>query len=102
MMHANSCSCDLLSSVRHVPSSGVPPARTLGDDSTTRRSLMLEPTLAEKARHGGLKAKRKMLFEEYRWSPRNTRLALAKRLVRPAHQGDHGAVVSSEEVIGAT
>jgi hypothetical protein len=37
---------------------------------------MLEPTPAEKARREGLKAKRKMLFEEYLKSPLNTRLAL--------------------------
>jgi hypothetical protein len=37
---------------------------------------MLEPILAEKARREGLKAKRKLLFEEYLKSPRNTRLAL--------------------------
>ena len=30
---------------------------------------MLEPILAEKARREGLKAKRKMLFEEYLKSP---------------------------------
>jgi hypothetical protein len=42
---------------------------------------MLEPTLAEKARHEGLKAKRKMLFEEYLKSPRNTRLALEIKLI---------------------
>ncbi len=36
---------------------------------------MLEPTLAENARREGMKAKRKMLFEEYLKSPRNTRLA---------------------------
>jgi hypothetical protein len=36
---------------------------------------MLEPTIVEKARREGLKAKRKMLFEEYLKSPRNTRLA---------------------------
>ena len=42
---------------------------------------MLEPTLAEKARREGLKAKRKMLFEEYLKSPRNTRLALEIKLI---------------------
>jgi hypothetical protein len=42
---------------------------------------MLEPTIAEKARREGLKAKRKMLFEEYLKSPRNTRLALEIKLI---------------------
>jgi hypothetical protein len=42
---------------------------------------MLEPTLVEKARREGLKAKRKMLFEEYLKSPRNTRLALEIKLI---------------------
>jgi hypothetical protein len=37
---------------------------------------MLEPTLVEKARREGLKAKREMLFAEYLKSPSNTRLAL--------------------------
>jgi hypothetical protein len=42
---------------------------------------MLEPTLVEKARREGLKAKRKMLFEEYLKSPLNTRLALEIKLI---------------------
>ena len=42
---------------------------------------MLEPTPAEKAMREGLKAKRKMLFEEYLESPRNTRLALEIKLI---------------------
>ena len=42
---------------------------------------MLEPTIAEKARREGLKAKRKMLFEGYLKSPRNTRLALEIKLI---------------------
>jgi hypothetical protein len=42
---------------------------------------MLDPTIAEKAKREGLKAKRKMLFEEYLQSPRNTRLALEIKLI---------------------
>ena len=42
---------------------------------------MLDPTIAEKAKREGLKAKRKMLFEAYLQSPRNTRLALEIKLI---------------------
>jgi hypothetical protein len=42
---------------------------------------VLEPTLAEKARREGLRAKRNMLSEEYLRNPRNTRLALEIKLI---------------------
>jgi hypothetical protein len=52
-----------------------------GPQGTTRGALMLDPIIAEKAKREGLKAKRKMLFEEYLQSPRNTRLALEIKLI---------------------
>jgi hypothetical protein len=42
---------------------------------------VLEPTLVEKARREGLKAKRDMLFAEYLKSPSNTRLAVEIKLI---------------------
>jgi ribosomal protein L18E len=42
---------------------------------------MLEPTLAEKARREGLKAKRDMLFAEYLKNPSNTRLAVEIKMI---------------------
>lgn len=59
---------------------------------------MLEPTLVEKARREGLKAKRKMLFEEYLKSPRNTRLALEiKSIDDDIAQSVEGAKVADFE-----
>jgi len=42
---------------------------------------MLEPTLVEKARREGLKAKRDTLFAEYLKSPSNTSLAVEIKLI---------------------
>jgi len=58
---------------------------------------MIEPTLAEKARRKGLKAKRNILFEEYLKSPRDARLALEIKSIDDIAKSIEGTKVVVEK-----